>query len=105
MTKEKPLVTFFTNADRKRLLASLETYYITKLNQYNYNLKTYKSPNKTIAENYNRRFRLEVKAIELILYSLGSNFMKNVKPNSRKTSELNARSSGLIQGELKPVDN
>ncbi|MET3979977.1 regulator of sigma D [Mucilaginibacter sp. UYP25] len=104
---KKPIANpqFFSNADRKRLLNSLETYYVTKLNQYNYNLKTYKSPNKTVAENYNRRFRLEVKAIELILHSLGSQFMQNVKPNHRKTTELNARTNGLIQGELKPVDN
>jgi hypothetical protein len=103
---KKPKDLFFDKSDRKTLLKYLEKLYVTKLNNFNWNFQNLPPANKTRASNYERRFRLEVKAIETLLLMLGSEFMSNVKkPNFRKTTEINARTNGLIQSERQIMDN
>ncbi|MEP6612109.1 MAG: hypothetical protein ABJA76_09505 [Mucilaginibacter sp.] len=88
-----------SKSDKRVLLKYLEKLYVTKLFSYNFYLKQMKNDaGKTKQIAYERRFRLEIKAIELILYKLGSKFMADVKIiNHRKTSETIAGTTGLIK--------
>jgi hypothetical protein len=104
-----PKDNFFSKTDRRVLLKYLEKYYLIKLKNYNFSFNN-RNPDepktKTRIEKFERQFRLEVKAIETLLYKLGSDLMQNVKiPNYRKTTDINARRNGLIQSERETVDH
>lgn len=98
----------FNKADKKALVKYLEKYYSTQLDLFDYHERNLQvETNKTTAAKFDRRFRLQIKPVEMILYKLGSNLMSNVKqaPSIRKTNTLVARSNGVVYGKKKVVDN
>ena len=106
MSTEKitPKDLFFSKTDRRVLLRTLEKYYATQLKLWQFHASTPKS-NLTQDRNFDRRFRLSIKPVELLLHALGSEFMSNVKPSSiRKTFDLVARADGSVQSERQTLD-
>lgn len=97
---------FFNATDRRVMLQKLEKYYIIKIRLYKRhmdNLQPDVSPTRKAA--IERRFRLSIKPVELLLHELQSDFMSNVKRSSiRKTLDIAARDTGLLQSERKTMD-
>ena len=83
-------LTRFTTGSRKALCARLELYYIHKLKNYNW-WKDVQRPRlkETMANKIDRRFRVELKAIEIVLENLNSLLFQNEQKSSiRKTMHL-----------------
>jgi len=98
----------FNKADKKALVKYLEKYYSTQLDLFEYHERILEvDVNKTTKAKFDRRFRLQIKPVEIILYKLGSNLMSNVKepPSIRKTNTLVARSNGAVHGKKEVVSN
>ncbi|MES2110940.1 MAG: hypothetical protein V4577_19440 [Bacteroidota bacterium] len=97
----------FSKADQKVLRKYLEKYYCTQLLLFNYSEHSFhKDANKTTKDRFDRRFRLKIKPVELVLHQVGSEFMKDVKPPSiRKTLTVAARDKGVVQDKGKILDN
>jgi hypothetical protein len=96
----------FSKTERRVLLKHLEKLYVVQLKQWQYHsLNSYHDENKTIKSQRDRYFRLRIKPIELVLHSLGSEFMSHVKLTSiRRTLEIAAQSNGTFQSERKTLD-
>jgi len=97
--KLKPRDLSFTKTDKRLLLQYLEKFYLTTLKRWQFEEQTsITRANKTSKANFERRFRVNVKAIEIILHGLDSDFMSNVEtPSIRRTTKIAARDSGILQ--------
>lgn len=108
MSQEKlsPKDLQFSKTDRRVLLRSLEKYYLTQIKAWQFHCSFAPvTENKTVKANKDRRFRLRIKPIELVLHALGSDFMSNVTDSSiRKTLTIAAQQNGLIQSERQTLD-
>jgi hypothetical protein len=108
MSKEKltPKDLSFSKTERRLLLRYLEKYYVTQLKQWQFHSNNSALElNKTRHAQFDRRFRLRIKPVELVLHSLGSEFMSHVTNTSiRRTFEIEARNNGTLQSERKTMD-
>ncbi|QQL51085.1 hypothetical protein [Mucilaginibacter ginkgonis] len=97
-TKLRPNDFSFGKTDRRILLEKLEKFYVTEQRNYLSHEAYLAGVKKTKKALHDRRFRLRIKPIEMLLYMLGSDFMSNVKPPSiRRTFEIAARDNRVFQ--------
>ncbi|HVW94949.1 MAG TPA: hypothetical protein VHA56_03190 [Mucilaginibacter sp.] len=105
----KPKDLQMSKSDIRVLRKYLEKYYCSQLLLFNIADNGFrKDVNKTTKAKFDRRFRLKIKPVELVLHQVGSEFMSNVKPqftSIRKTSSLAARANGIVQDRGKIMDN
>lgn len=96
----------FSKTERKALLKHLEKYYVTQLKQWQYHRLNFLSDKSvTVQKTRDRSFRLKIKPVEMVLHSLGSEFMSHVTITSiRRTFEIAAQSNGTLQSERKTLD-
>ena len=80
----------FTSASKKALVARLELYYAHKLFGYDrWKKEILPRMRKTSASRVDRRFRIELKSLEIILENLDSQLFKNEQKSSiRQTMQI-----------------
>ncbi|MEB0278971.1 hypothetical protein [Mucilaginibacter sp. 10B2] len=96
----------FSKTDRRMLIKSLEKLYCTELFRWDYHKRvSYADAKKTNIAIIDRRYRLRIKAIEMVLHQIGSEFMENVTPSIRKTASVNCGDVGTLQSRKTIMDN
>lgn len=87
----------FTSRDRRLLLETLERLYVLELFNYDFFKKHSVGKKKTLLADQDRKYRTDLKAIEIILFKQQSKLFQNVKrPSIRQTLTIDARANGLL---------